>query len=215
MKLRQRTAEDFHDEMGNNLTRISVLADVLKSKLNSHGNGEVNNLVEQIKENTVSLYNGSRDIIWSLNSSNDGLYEVTEHLRDIGLELFGETAVEFNFRHNIAKNNSLKLKLDYSRNLTMIFKEAYSNIVKYARASQVNVSVELAQQNALHVHINDNGQGFNTEALNRGNGLRNIDNRVKRMEGTAELHSREGVGTDIHIYLNTIFADDHGKQTAY
>ncbi len=35
LKLRERTAEDFHDEMGNNLTRISILSDVLKSKINS------------------------------------------------------------------------------------------------------------------------------------------------------------------------------------
>ena len=32
-KVRQRTAEDFHDEVGNKLTRINVLTNVLKNKI--------------------------------------------------------------------------------------------------------------------------------------------------------------------------------------
>ncbi|MEO6302682.1 MAG: two-component regulator propeller domain-containing protein, partial [Bacteroidia bacterium] len=83
MKLRHRTAEDFHDEMGNRLTRISVLTDILKSKLEPK-ESDVTKLVGQIKENTAALYNGSKDIIWSLNSQNDGIYQIAEHVKEIG-----------------------------------------------------------------------------------------------------------------------------------
>src|SRR5690606_14610954 len=31
-KIRQRTAEDFHDEIGNKLTRISILTNILNNK---------------------------------------------------------------------------------------------------------------------------------------------------------------------------------------
>ena len=204
IKLRQRTAEDFHDEMGNSLTRISVLTDILKSKINS-GDSDVNKIVQQIKENTTSLYNGSRDIIWSLNSQNDGLFEITEHIKDIGNELFSDTQIDFDFIHNVSNYNTLKLKLDYSRNLTMIFKEAYSNIIKYSGANRVLVKIELLQNNQLSINLSDNGVGFNTQSVQSGNGLKNIENRVKRLQGQFQLFTASGKGTQYEFKFNHLF----------
>lgn len=204
VKLRQRTAEDFHDEMGNSLTRISVLTDVLKSKINNT-EPEITKLVQQIKENTSSLYNGSRDIIWSLNSQNDGLFEIVEHIKDIGNELFQETSIDFNLVHNIAASPALKLKLDYSRNMIMIFKEAYNNILKHAKAAVVNVDIELNSEKELRIIIRDNGVGFNTELVKGGNGIKNMKNRVSRMNGSITLQSSPNGNTELIILLNNCF----------
>ena len=214
-KLRQRTAEDFHDEMGNSLTRISVLTDVLKRKLNGTEK-EVSHIVEQIKNNTTALYNGSRDIIWSLSSKNDALYEIAEHIKDIGSEVFQDTQVEFRYSHNIDASCKLKLKLDYSRNLTMIFKEAYSNILKHANASIAEVDIELQNNHTLLIKLRDNGSGFEiTVQGTKGNGLRNMQNRVKRMQGLFRVHSSTKSGTEINIFLDNIFVNDHGKKAAH
>jgi signal transduction histidine kinase/ligand-binding sensor domain-containing protein len=204
MKLRQRTAEDFHDEMGNSLTRISVLTDVLKSKINGKEQ-EVTKLVQQIKENTTSLYNGSRDIIWSLNSRNDGIYEIAEHIRDIGNELFQETPIDFAYTHNVTSFNSLKLKLDYSRNLTMIFKEAYNNILKHSHASKVEIIIDLINNHDLDIVIRDNGVGFETDTAKSGNGIKNMESRSKRMNGDLVVESALKKGTEINIVLRNIF----------
>jgi len=205
VKLRQRTAEDFHDEMGNSLTRISVLTDVLKSKV-KNDDTEIHKIVSQIKENTGILYNGSRDIIWSLNSQNDGMYEIAEHIREIGAELFQETAIEFQYSHNISSTGNHKLKLDYSRNLTMIFKEAYSNILKHAHASAAIVTINLLSDNELRITISDNGQGFGQAPPKNGNGIRNMSNRVKRLNGEIEVQSEINKGTTIRIFLKNMFA---------
>jgi signal transduction histidine kinase len=204
IKLRQRTAEDFHDEMGNSLTRISVLTDVLRSKLDTR-ESDVTKLVQQIKENTNVLYNGSRDIIWSLNSQNDGMFEIAEHIKDIGMELFEETAIELDYTHNISQSDNLKLKLDYSRNLTMIFKEVYSNILKHARASRVDVQVLLGPGRVLDIRIADNGHGFNMATAVKGNGIKNMGNRVNRLNGEITVDSVPGKGTEIIITLKNIF----------
>lgn len=205
LKLRQRTAEDFHDEMGNSLTRISILTDVLKSKLQGRET-EINKLVTQIKENTSALYSGSRDIIWSLNAQNDGLYEITEHIKEIGIGLFEETSVDFNHAHNIELGNKFKLKLDYSRNLTMVFKEAYSNILKHSFANKVEVSINLEQNKELTILIKDNGMGFDTSLTGQGNGIKNMQNRIERMNGHIKFISAPGRGTDVIISLTNIFA---------
>jgi ligand-binding sensor domain-containing protein/signal transduction histidine kinase len=204
MKLRQRTAEDFHDEMGNSLTRISVLTDILKSKINGR-EPEISHLVTQIKENTNALYSGSKDIIWSLNSKNDGLYEITGRIRDIGQELFQETNIDFQYTHNITPETTLKLKIDHSRHLTMIFKEVYSNILKHSKADRVSISIHLHGQHDLELRIRDNGTGFDTTASQNGNGLNNMKNRAGRMNGSMSAISVPNHGTELHFFLKNIF----------
>ncbi|MDP3557387.1 MAG: two-component regulator propeller domain-containing protein [Bacteroidota bacterium] len=204
MKLRHRTAEDFHDEMGNRLTRISVLTDILNTKLEAK-ESDVTKLVGQIKENTAALYNGSRDIIWSLNSENDGIYQIAEHIKEIGDELYLDSKIDFECTHTIKANNPLKLKLDYSRNLIMIFKEAYSNILKHSKATEVRVSIELKNNKDLEIKIKDNGLGFDSNILQKGNGIKNMKNRSARMNGEIFVNSTLQKGTEISISLKNIF----------
>ncbi|MCW3076897.1 MAG: putative signal transduction histidine kinase [Bacteroidetes bacterium] len=203
-RLRQRTAEDFHDEMGNKLTRISVLTDILKSKVSPEEKDALN-IVNQIKENTTALYNGSRDIIWSLNSKNDNFFEIIEHVKSLGHEIFSETNTNFVFDHNVKSSDDLKLKLDYSRNLIMIFKEVYNNILKHSCAQAVRVKVELLNNKEALILINDNGRGFDSEKEHKGNGLKNIQNRIKRINGTFTISSSANNGTEILILLKDIF----------
>ncbi|MBA3662645.1 MAG: hypothetical protein H0W61_00355 [Bacteroidetes bacterium] len=203
-KLRQRTAEDFHDEMGNKLTRISVLTDILRTKV-SPTEKDALNIVNQIKENTTALYNGSRDIIWSLNSRNDNFYEITEHVKSLGHEIFSETNTSFKFDHNINGADNIKLKLDYSRNLIMIFKEVYNNILKHSQAHLVNARVELVNNKEAIIMISDNGSGFDAGVEHKGNGLKNIQNRIKRINGTFTINSSANKGTEILISLKDIF----------
>lgn len=203
-KLRQRTAEDFHDEMGNKLTRISILTDILKSKV-SGTETEAMNIVNQIKENTTALYNGSRDIIWSLNSKNDNFYEITEHVKTLGQEIFSETSTQFRFDHNIKSEDNIKLKLDYSRNLIMIFKEVYNNILKHSQAAMVSAKIELVDNSEALIMISDNGKGFNVNNEYKGNGLKNIQNRIRRINGTFSINSSANNGTEIMISLKDIF----------
>ncbi|HXB40587.1 MAG TPA: two-component regulator propeller domain-containing protein [Bacteroidia bacterium] len=205
MKLRHRTAEDFHDEVGNKLTRISVLADILKSKIGGT-EAETVKIVSQIKENTNALYSGSRDIIWSLNPQNDGIFEITEHIKEIGAALFDDTKVEFNFSHNLTEQRNEKLKLDYSRNLIMTFKEIYNNILKHSGAQKVSVDFVFEETNGLHIKVIDNGRGFNSGTEMKGNGLKNISNRVKRMNGECEIKPEPGKGAEITIILKNVFA---------
>src|SRR5690606_24593465 len=133
-KVRQRTAEDFHDEVGNKITRINVLTNVLKNKI-GNTTPEAARIIGQIQDNTGQLYSGTRDILWSLKPSNDSLYQILHHVRDFGIELFQYTDTEFSVDIAHAASASYRLPLDVSRNLIMIFKEAMNNCLKYSEAT--------------------------------------------------------------------------------
>lgn len=197
-KVRQRTAEDFHDEVGNRLTRINVLTNVLKNKLGILS-PDAKRLIEQIQDNTSQLYSGTRDILWSLKPANDSLREIVLRMRDFGAELFQDTEVEFEFAGNEEQWKNYKLPLDVSRNLIMIFKEAMNNSLKYSGATKIQLEVTMKPHDALQVRLSDNGKGFDLDTMQKGHGLDNMHVRAKRLDGRFYIDTHPGRGTIITL----------------
>ncbi|HUH33673.1 MAG TPA: two-component regulator propeller domain-containing protein, partial [Daejeonella sp.] len=140
LKARQQTAEDFHDDLGNKLTRISILTDILNMKLNGE-HQEEKQLILQIKENASSLYRGTKDILWALDPKSDNLYEILSHISEFGMELFQDTAIEFSYEGITEQLANTRLPMEYSRNISMIFKEALNNSLRHAEAHHVLLNV--------------------------------------------------------------------------
>ncbi|RYE26442.1 MAG: hypothetical protein EOP51_00365 [Sphingobacteriales bacterium] len=197
-KVRERTAEDFHDEVGNKLTRINVLTDVLKNKIGIIS-PDTQRILDQIKDNTGQLYGGTRDILWSLKPSNDSLYEILYRIRDFGTELFQDTEIDFVFTGSDDKWHDYKLPLDVSRNLIMIFKEALNNTLKYAKAKEVKLEVHMKEHNVLQLVLTDNGTGFDINNYKKGHGIDNMNIRAKRIHAILYLDSRPDKGTIINL----------------
>lgn len=197
-KVRERTAEDFHDEVGNKLTRINVLTNVLRDKI-GYINPETKRILDQIQDNTGQLYGGTRDILWSLKPSNDSLYEILHRIRDFGGELFQDTDIDFSFVGTDEKWKTYKLPLDVSRNLIMIFKEALNNVLKYADAKHVKMEVMLKPTDVLQIILTDDGKGFDILTVKKGHGINNMQVRTKRINGIIYIDSRQGKGTIINL----------------
>lgn len=200
-RVRERTAEDFHDEVGNKLTRINILTNVLKSKIET-GNTDAERIITQIQDNTQQLYNGTRDILWSLQPANDNLYEITNHVRDLANELFADTNIQFVLSGNDIRYKDYKMPLDKSRNFIMIWKEALNNCMKYAGARNVSLQIQQINETRLQIRLTDDGIGFNKDSSKMGNGLKNMQARAKRMDGELTITSAEDNGTQICLTLH-------------
>ena len=201
LKIRQQTAEDFHDELGNKLTRITVLSEILDTKLGK-GDSDQKKLLGQIKQNASSLYNGTKDILWALDPQSDNLYEILNHIRDFGKELFLDTTVEFEFEGINESLNAIKLPMEYSRNIPMIFKELLNNILKHSHATKVNISLQDLQKDVLHLTLRDNGCGFDENEIRKGQGINNIITRTRRINGVINIDSEKGNGTLVDLKIN-------------
>ena len=198
-KVRQRTAEDFHDEVGNKLTRINVLTNVLRSKVSVVA-PDATRIIDQIQDNAGQLYSGTRDILWSLQPSNDTLYQVLQRIRDFGRDLFGDTEISFDMRGIDPAWKDHRLPMDVSRNLIMIFKEALNNALKYAMADKVHIDVSSMAGNLI-LTLKDDGKGFDPEHISRGQGLVNMKTRAGRLGGTIQIETACGKGTSIQLTL--------------
>jgi len=200
--VRQKTAEDFHDEIGNKLTRINLLATIAEGKLAQSG-ADVKNILQQIQVNVASLYNGSKDIIWSLQPESDYLDEIVFRIQQNSMELVQDTDVAFVFEQHPDINTHIKLPIDYSRNLIMIFKEAVNNILKHAKANAIKFSIT-EDKGQIVFELRDNGIGFDMDKTVKGNGIGNISNRAARINATVEFDSVMSKGTIIKLRLKAL-----------
>jgi signal transduction histidine kinase/ligand-binding sensor domain-containing protein len=198
-RIRRQTSEDFHDDIGNNLTRIVVLADILDRKA-AHQPDEVKSLINQIRDNARNLYSGAKDILWALDPQSDDLHEVILKIRNYAIDLFSSTDIELVFDH-FDVYATKPLPLEFSRNISMIFKELLNNILKHADASQVTLNA-WSTQNQATITLTDNGKGFDQAPSSQGRGLANIRIRAERINGTIQIDSCPGKGAKTKLTFN-------------
>ncbi|WP_316818540.1 two-component regulator propeller domain-containing protein [Pedobacter nyackensis] len=194
-KIRKQTAEDFHDDIGNKLTRISVLSEVL-SAMTDKDDHEKRAIIQKVKTNVNELYNGTKDILWSLNPKNDTLGELLTHIKEFGCEMFDDTQISFE-DETIVNDTSKRLPLELSRNILMIYKEAINNTLKYAKGDRVIFMAKMTS-NILEIQLKDNGIGFNTSASKNGQGMNNMQVRARRIKGNLNIMSTNA-GTTVAL----------------
>src|SRR6185436_14168689 len=93
---------------------------------------------------------------------------------------------------------TVKLSNEQRRNILLVTKEAVNNAVKYSKAKNIAVQASL-QHNLLGFAIADDGIGYTEANVKAGNGLRNIKQRIKEINGELSIISAEGKGTTVQF----------------
>jgi signal transduction histidine kinase len=203
--VRKEIARDFHDEMGNQLTRIINYVSLLKLNGNVHanGNGHVigkggsHDLYTKVEDSAKYLYSGTRDFIWSIDPMNDELSKLFLYVRDFGEKLFEEKGINFRAFNEIKE--PIKLPYGFCRQANLIFKEAMTNAFKYSQAQNVSLTLKRSDNDAFELSFEDDGIGFYTGDIQKMNGLQNIRERADRINAVLRIHSEKNVGTKIFL----------------
>lgn len=196
-KVRKKAADDFHDELGHRLTKISLYSELVKR---GYEFNETENFtyVNKIGEISGNLSAGVRDFIWTLDPEKDSFFEVAVRLKDFGEELFDKTGIAFRV-DGISENfGSIKLSMDFRRHIILIFKEAMNNIVKYAKCANVTLSFNIEGE-IVQIRLKDDGIGFNKQTETRGRGLKSMATRANSAGGKINILTSPGEGTAINL----------------
>lgn len=82
-----------------------------------------------------------------------------------------------------------------------LVEEAVTNVVKHARATHLDLTVERAAA-GLHITVSDDGVGIaDLEAARRSHGVAGMIHRVQTLGGTLGLHRIERSGTRLEIFI--------------
>jgi signal transduction histidine kinase len=222
--LRKEIARDFHDEMGNQLTRIINYVSLLKltagngSNENGGGKGHSENtnghfnglgeLFNKVEASAKNLYTGTRDFIWAIDPVNDELSQLFIHLRDFGVKLFEEKSINFRANNNVRE--SFRLPYGFSREANLIFKEAMTNAFKHSQATNVTLNMQRTVEQFL-IELTDDGVAFTYSQITI-NGLKNIQGRAERINAVI---NKDGVPNEGTKVILTFVLNKTKKQKSY
>ena len=196
---RTRIARDIHDDISSGLSAINLLANYIQ---NTPLSIEAKIEIKHIVESSTVLNQRIREIIWAISSESDNVASLVHFIRRYVSD-FGEMHhidVRFDTPENVLY---LKLSNEEKRNLFLCVKEALNNIAKYAQATLIEVSMEFTD-NKMRLTVKDNGIGFDlaTALKNGGNGLKNIQERMKQIGGEALFINKKGSQMTLKLHLS-------------
>ncbi len=199
-KERARIARDLHDGLGNLLSTVKVTV----------GNLGLAGHVTSDKE----LFNSANTLI---DAACQEVRKISHEMMPQALERLGlnralEDLVQTNdqthgFRALFNVYGEEK-ELDDATEMMLfrITQELLNNIIKYAKAKEVNIQLTYGDD-WLNLTVEDDGIGFDTESVRakEGMGLRSIAFRTAHIGGQYEIESQPGKGTmaSINVPLKT------------
>ncbi|MDQ2658487.1 MAG: hypothetical protein M3Y60_13775, partial [Bacteroidota bacterium] len=198
-KLRKEMAQDFHDEMGNQLARIINYTGQLQLRVKPQD--EKSQLYQKIEQTAKTLFFGTRDFIWSMNPDNENTSDVFGHIKYFGENMFNDSNIAFSGDSKLFY--SLPLPFGFSREITLIFKEAFTNIYKYSQSKEVNFLLH-EDQGVIEFVVIDDGIGFPAGERAAGHGLSNMHNRAAKINSDLSIYSEAGCGTKISLRLSNL-----------
>lgn len=188
---RNKIGRELHDNVNQILASIKLF---LKMAAEKNGNGG-----KDLLDRSVSLVDNAIEEIRSLSKSQVtpvkkiDLKELIQVLVD---RLDDSTSIKTTFVYKKDKLVDDDLKL----NIYRIVQEQINNILKYAEATEIKISVD-TDMHLLNVEVADNGKGFDPETKRKGIGISNMINRVESFNGELNIISSPGNGCKIDIRI--------------
>ena len=193
-KLKLKIASDLHDNIGSGLTEISILSEVAK-RSEGHSETIVKKDLQKISETARQLVDSMSDIVWVVNPQRDSLHDLIVRLKDSYNEFFSTIGISFQVK-NIEKSDDIKLPMEYKQNLLLMFKEAINNSIKHSGCKKIILEA-FYKNDIIEIILKDDGSGFNVNEVNFGNGIKNMENRAKKIKGKLSWQSITGKGTTV------------------
>jgi len=201
---RERIIADLHDDVGGGLSSIRMMSDLMVQKGNSADSSSFAAVGQKISSTARDIAQRMHTIIWSLNAENDTLENFSEYVRQYGVSFFENTGITFKY-DSVDFPADKKLSGVLRKNLFLIIKEAFHNIIKHSGADKVTVNITM-DRTILFIEIVDNGKGMQAGeqpvSIGSGNGLKNMKKRMDEIGGNIRFHAVNGMA--IHISVTVI-----------
>jgi signal transduction histidine kinase len=196
LQVRSEISRNLHDEVGANLTNISLSS--LRAKQQLDDKEAVTLLLESIYEDSQTVSEAMRDIIWSIDPAIDTLGDALPRMLHYATRLLEADRIEL--RAEIPSVvEDIKLTMKQRRDVYLIFKESINNMAKHSNATQAFIHFA-SVSNTLIMTIVDNGFGFDAGAIRTSNGIRNMRERARDNGWQLDIESGHHAGTSITLH---------------
>lgn len=199
---RRRISRDIHDSIGQLLTALKFKLEAINLAPDMPGRERK---VEETKAMLDQVIREVRRVSFNLNPSALSDYGLVPVTRRFCAEVSRVSDKKVVFENKSGFINRMDKSVE--TNLYRIIQEAVNNAIKYAQSEEIKVEFS-HKAHYLNIKITDSGVGFDPqeyleqENLNgTGLGIFNMQERSSFINGTLEVNSAPGKGTQINIHL--------------
>ncbi len=206
---RERLASELHDNLAQTLNLVNFKIGQIQAMLSDSMSETAQTEIKQVQTNVESAIEEVRLVVSEMASPANAYEEELLPQLERSVEEF-EQATGIVVGVTGVESAHTRLTALAQKQLLMIISEALTNIQRHAEAENVSLHF-CADQDSLHVTIEDDGKGVQPEMI-KGNhhlGLRIMRTRAERSGGTVDIVSSPGKGTRV----NACFPLGEGEQT--
>ncbi len=200
---RKRIAAEMHDSLGQRLIVIKNLAHfLLRPKKGVPVDDADVQTITEISNEASSAIGETREISYNLRPFQLDRLGLTKAIEGVIRTTATASGVRFTSElDNIDDLFPEDLRINFYR----IVQESMGNIMKHARATEVNVRVKRRTENVI-LTIEDNGRGFtsderSSQPSHSGFGLTGMGERASLLGGELKIRSTLGRGTTVTVEI--------------
>lgn len=195
---RARVARDLHDELGSDLTEIAML--LARARAPQTRPERRDEYLEQATATARQMVTALDEIVWAMNPRHDTLGSLISYLCLHAERFLGAAGIAWRLEETQAPAD---LPVDSPRrhHLFLAFKEALTNVVRHAEATEVRFRLD-AGPDHLCLTVRDNGRGLSPTSTEPGmDGLANLRARCEKLGGRLQIETAPGQGTTLRFWL--------------
>ena len=201
---RKKLARDLHDGPTQSVAAMAMRINLARRMMAKDAQGAVDELVkiEELAHRTTKeirhMLFTLRPLILESQGLNAALQAMAEKMR----ETFAQNVIV-----NVDESVTNDLEMGKQGVIFYIIEEAANNARKHANALHIWVRLRPFESNIALLEIEDDGMGFDVEAVNksydkRGSlGMINLRERTELVNGLLNIDSAPGKGTRIQVYI--------------
>lgn len=184
---RREISNDLHDSLSSSLAALRYYIEDLKLRDVNRGYEPV---FDELIAEVDSLYTTTRQYVHDLNAGKSIIqHDLPEQLEELSGKFGNKDS--FSLKLEIDREEIMeKLDLFCQDQLYYIINEAVSNTIKYAGATSSIIRIGFTANRCIF-SVSDNGAGFDMKKINFGLGLRSMDARIEKLNGSIEVHTSQ------------------------
>jgi signal transduction histidine kinase len=195
-KERKRIAADLHDNLGSYAAAISSNVRYLKEMSDAKNES----IVAQLDENAKGIVTQLSDSIWVLKNEQLSITKLADRFKAWAQRIIQNYPhVKYFYEEDIS--NDIELTPAKILNIFLILKECLNNSLKHSNCNEIKIY--FSSNDDIVIRIEDNGKGFESNIVNRGNGIENIKYRAKECNLQVNWLTLKDKGTQVTLSSTT------------
>jgi signal transduction histidine kinase len=191
---RNRLARELHDAVTQTLFAASLMAEVLPD-LWDMDEAEARRSTEELRQLTRGALAEMRTLLFELRPAALNQARLSDLLKQLTEAVTGRKRLPI----CLDVQGDCEIPCNVKVEMYRIVQESLNNVVKYARATQVEITVRF-EANQVHIEIKDNGIGFDLNCVKPTSlGLRIMRERAEAIQAQLQVASQPGMGTTVSL----------------